>query len=159
MLSHHSITDQISKWVTSHTSSVGYLHYGTLNITSNTEIVEGYKACLINAIGIQGITFEELIDVFHRIIFSRESPKDEKTELFKLLIMGVSRAADTDENISFRMLYHQEICTFHLSRFRPCYGPSWEGPPPNELIFSLMRLNDLGNPVERVILTTVITTE
>ena len=50
---------------------------------------------------------------------------------------------------------NDNMCTFHLSRFRPSYGPSWEGPPPNKLSFCILRLNDSGNPVERVLLTTI----
>ena len=153
-----SIQEKIFKWVSSKTTPVGYLHYGTLRVTSDKKIIDGYKASIMNSMEIEDISFEELIGNYRHLIFCQEFTKElSTTELFSLLIMGVPKDDESDKRISFMMLYNDNMCTFHLSRFRPCYGPSWDGPPPNELSFALLRLDDSGNPVDRVILTTINT--
>ena len=152
------ILEKISKWVTTQTSPVEYVHYGTLRTMENESIVSNYKQALMVTMDIRDISFEKLIENYHRIIFCKELPKESSpTEIFRLLIMRVSKDDESDKYISFMMMYNDNMCTFHLSRFRPCYGPSWEGPSPNKLSFCLLRLDDSGNPMERVLLTTINT--
>ena len=59
------------------------------------------------AMDIQDISFEKLIENYHPMIFCQELPKESSsTEIFRLIIMGVSK--DDESDIYIYIIYDDE---------------------------------------------------